>query len=281
MKNQNTLLAVSVDWQNLFDNLLDWVFHVGTKILIALLILVISFRIINALGRRILKKQERKHLDKTITKTLVYLGKLVLKCVVIVCLIAYLGIDTSGFTALIASLGVGVGLAVNGALSNLAGGALILITRPFRIDDFIEAQGHTGTVEDIHITHTKLRTPDNKVVYIPNGTLSSGNIINYSEKDIRRVDLTFSIAYSADFEKAKRTVLDVCLAHGKVLRDPEPFVRISEHGASSVQIVTRVWTLSADYWTVYFDLLESVKRVFDEQKIEIPFPQLDVHLKQN
>ena len=157
---------------------------------------------------------------------------------------------------------------------------MILITRPFRIDDYIEAQGYSGTVEEIHITNTKLRTPDNKVVYIPNGTLSSGSVVNYSEKDVRRLDFKFSIAYSSDFEKAKEILLGLCLAHGKVLQDPAPFVRVAEHGASSVNITTRVWVKSGDYWSVHFDMLEAVKKAFDEQSIQIPFHQLDVHLKQ-
>ncbi len=276
----NKMALLAIDWHGVLNTVVNWLTNVGVKIVIALLVLIISFRVINKIGRRIEKRQESKKLDKTLTCTLVYIGKLVLKCVIVVCLIGYLGIDTSGLTALIASVGVCVGLAVNGALSNLAGGAMLLITRPFRIDDYIEAQGYAGTVEEIHITNTKLRTPDNKVVYIPNGALSSGNIVNYSEKDTRRVDLTFSIAYSNDFEQAKKLVSDICEAHELVLKDPAPMVRVSEHGASSVNIVTRVWTKNADYWTVHFDLLESVKKAFDANGVEIPFNQLDVHVRQ-
>lgn len=274
----NTFL-LAVDWQTVLDTVFHWLTNTGVKIVIALLILFISFRVINKVGRKIEKRQEDKHLDKTLVRTLVYVGKIALKIVIAVCLVGYLGIDTSGFTALITSLGVCIGLAVNGALSNLAGGVMLLITRPFRIDDYIEAQGYSGTVEDIHITNTRLRTPDNKVVYIPNGTLSSGTVVNYSEKDLRRVDFKFSIAYDNDFELAKRLIADICNAHEKVLKEPAPFVRVSEHGASSIQIVTRVWVKNADYWDVNFDILEKVKKVFDENGIEIPFNQLDVHVK--
>lgn len=215
------------------------------------------------------------------TSTLMYVLRIVIKVLIVVCLVGYLGIDTSGLTALIASFGVCFGLAVNGAVSNIAGGVLILITRPFRIDDFIDAEGHSGTVEDIHITHTKIRTGDNKVIYIPNGTLSSGTVVNYSVKEVRRVDLTFSIAYNDDFEKAKAIIMDICQAHELILKDPAPFVRVSEHSASSINIVTRVWTKQADFWTVHFDLLESVKTAFDKNGIEIPFEQLDVHVKKD
>ena len=274
--NENVL---TLDLQAIIDTLVGWVTTTGVKLLVALLVLFISFRIINVIGRRFIKKGEEKHLDKTLTNTLVYAGKLVLKIIVVICMIGYLGIDTSGLTALITSLGVCVGLAVNGALANLAGGVMIIITRPFRLDDFIEACGYSGTVEDIHITMTKLRTPDNKVVYIPNGTLSTSSVINYSMKDTRRVDFTFSIGYSADFAKAKAILENICSSHELVLQDPAPTVRMSAHSASSIDIVTRVWVKSEDYWTVNFDILETVKREFDANGIEIPFNQLDVHVK--
>lgn len=273
--------TMNIDWQALLDTVVGWATSTGIKIVIALVVLIISFKIINVIARKIEKNGDKKKFDKTITKTLAYILKLGLKIVVLTCLIGYLGIDTSGLTALIASLGVCAGLAVNGALSNLAGGVLIILTRPFRVDDFIEAQGYSGTVEEIHITNTKLRTGDNKVVYIPNGSLSSGSIVNYSEKDTRRVDFTFSIGYADNYERAKEIILNICNAHELVLKDPAPMARVSEHGASSINIVARVWVNSADYWTVNFDILESVKSAFDEAGIEIPFNQLDVHVKNN
>ena len=270
-----------MDWNSLISNIVSWVTTTGVKIVIALIILLVSFRLITVLTRKLEKKLlSAKHKpDKTLTSTLMYVLKIVLKVIIVICLVGYLGIDTSSLTALVASLGVCFGLAVNGAVSNIAGGVLILITRPFRIDDYIEAAGFSGTVEDIHITHTRLRTPDNKVIYIPNGTLSSSSIVNYSIKDVRRVDLSFSIGYANDFSKAKQIITDICNSHELVLPDPAPFVRVSEHGASSINIVTRVWVKSADYWTVNFDLLETVKKAFDENGIEIPFNQLDVHVK--
>ncbi len=268
-----------MDWQALLNTLIQWATNTGVKIIIALVIMFISFKIINTVTKKIIKKAEKKHADKTIFQTLAYVLKIGLKIVVIICLIGYLGIDTSGLTALIASLGVGVGLAVNGALSNLAGGVLIILTRPFKIDDYIETLGYSGTVVDIHITNTKLLTPDNKVIYLPNGTLSNAEIVNYSEKDLRRVDFMFSIGYGDNFEKAKQIITDICVAHELVLKDPQPFVRVKEHGSSSINITARAWVKNVDYWTVYFDIMEDVKTAFDKEGIEIPFNQLDVNIK--
>ncbi len=269
-------------------SIVAWGANTGIKVIIALVVMFVSFKIINAIARKIEKSGDKKananskvHVkpDKTIMKTLAYALKLTLKIVVTVCLIGYLGIDTSGITALIASFGVCVGLAVNGALSNLAGGVLIILTRPFKVDDYIEAQGYAGTVVDIHITNTKIVTPDNKVIYIPNGPLSNGSVVNYSVKDTRRVDFSFSISYGNDHEKAKAILKEICESHELVLKDPAPFIRVGEHGASSINITTRVWVKSADYWTVHFDILEKVKTEFDKNGIEIPFDQLDVHIK--
>lgn len=271
---------LTVDWNAILDTVINRATSAGIRILVSVILLLITFRLINRLTRRGEKKMLDKGHDKTLVHTLIYALRLALKCLILVCIVGYLGIDTSGLTAIVTSLGVCVGLAVNGTLSNLAGGAMILITRPFRIDDYIEAQGYAGTVEDIHITNTRLRTPDNKVIYIPNGALSTGSVINYSEKDTRRVDFSFSIAYSADFDKARELILALCKGHELVLQDPAPFVRMSEHAASSINVVARVWAKSADYWTVHFDLLEAVKKSFDENGIEIPFSQLDVHVVQ-
>ena len=203
------------------------------------------------------------------------------KGLIIICLVGFVGIDTSGFTALIVSLGAGVGLALNGALSNLAGGILIILTRPIRVDDFIEAQGYSGTVEDIHVTNTKLRTPDNKVVFIPNGPLSSGTIVNYSVKDTRRVDFSFLIGYEDDFEQAKSFISEICGRHPLILKDPLPLIRMGSHQDSGIEIVARVWVKRDDYWSVNYDIIESVKTLFDERGISIPYRQLDIHLKKD
>lgn len=273
-----------MDWQQIWDTVQNWLANTGIKVLIALAILIVSFWIINFVTKKIAKRFDKKvegnkRIDKTIYRTISYVVKVGLKVIVVVCLIGYLGIDTSGITALIASLGVGVGLAVNGTLSNFAGGLMILITRPFKDDDYIDACGYSGTVEDIHICHTKLRTPDNKVVYLPNGKLSTAEIVNYSEKDLRRVDLTFSVSYADDFEKAKSVIKCVCDRDELILKDPAVQIRVASQSASSIDIVTKAWCKNEDYWTVNYNLVENVKTAFDENGISIPFNQLDVHVK--
>ncbi len=267
--------------EQFLNTVINWVTTAGLRLVIALVLLWISFKLINFFGKKIEKSHEKGKIDKTLARTLAYVFKIAAKVVVAVSLVGYVGIDTSGLAALVASFGVCIGLAVNGAVSNLAGGVLILLTRPFRVDDFIEAQGYSGTVEDIHITSTRLRTGDNKIVYIPNGPLSSGNIVNYSEKDTRRVDFTFSISYANDFEKAKKIIMDIFAAHELTLKDPAPMVRVTAHGASSIDLVARVWVNNGDYWTVNFDVIEAVKTAFDKEGIEIPYNQLDVHVKNN
>ena len=280
---ENEVVQTAPTWSERLSGVLDtvigWATNTGIKIIIALIIMLITFKIINVIGRKIEKAGTTGKLDKTLSKVFAYIFKLGLKIVIGICLVGYVGIDTSGLAALVTSLGVCVGLAVNGALSNLAGGVLIIITRPFKVDDYIEAQGVSGTVDEIRITATRIITPDNKVIYIPNGALSTGTIINYSEKDTRRVDHTFSIAYENDAVKAMELLKNIVDAHELVLKDPAPTIRMSGHGESSINIVVRVWTKSSDYWTVHFDLLETVKAEFDKAGISIPYNQLDVHIK--
>ena len=273
-----------MDLQQVWQTVQNWLTTTGIKVVISIVIMIVSFSIINWLSKKIAKRADKKvesnkKIDKTIYRTLSYVAKVGLKVLVVIALIGYVGIDTSAITALIASLGVGVGLAINGTLSNLAGGILILITRPFKDDDYIDACGYSGTVEDIRICHTKLRTTDNKVIYLPNGKLSTSEIVNYSEKDLRRVDLTFSISYSDDFEKAKKVIEEVWNQNGLILKDPAPSVRVSAQSASSIDLTAKVWCKNEDYWTVNFDMLEQVKTAFDQNGIQIPFNQLDVHIK--
>lgn len=272
-----------MDWQQIWETVLNWLTNTGIKILIAILLLCISFPVINWLGKKIAKRGEKlkykKHIDTTVYRTLSYIAKVGLKILVVISLIAYLGIDTSAVTALVASLGVGVGLAVNGTLSNLAGGILLLFTRPFKDGDYISANGFEGTVEDIFICNTKIRTVDNKVVYLPNGKLSTSEIVNFTENNTRRVDLTYSVAYSDDFDKAAEIVKKVASENPKVLSDPAPMARVTKHSASSIDLFCPVWCKTEDYWTVLFDMNEQVKKAFDENGITIPFNQMDVHVK--
>ena len=259
---------------NVLSTLLDKAIDISIRLIIAVVIVIVSFKVVNILARKIEKRGENGRFDKTIARTFAYVFNLGFKALIIISLVAFLGIDISGFAALIVSLGAGIGLALNGALSNLAGGILLILTRPFRVDDFIEAQGYSGTVEDVHITTTKIRTPDNKVVYIPNGPLSSDTIVNYSVKDIRRIDFVFPIGYREDFRRVKSIILSVLLLHTLIIDDPEPTVRVSEYTDSSVSLTARAWVKSEDFWNVRFDILENVKLAFDREEIEFPFNQL-------
>ena len=265
--------------EEFISGLTGWVCTTGVRIVIALVILVISFKVINSVSRKVEKRLLEKGNDKTLVQTLSYLARILLRIVVCTCLVGYLGIDTSGLAALIASLGVCAGLAVNGALSNLAGGVLLLVSRPFKVGDYIEAQGAAGTVENIKITCTKIVTVDNKVVYLPNGALSSGNIVNYSEKELRRVDLTFSVAGN-DPEKVRDLIAAVCGKDEKVCSDPAVSIRVSDYGAGNgVKVTMKAWTKTELYWDTYYDLLNGIQAEFEKNGIVIPFNQLDVHIK--
>lgn len=265
--------------EQFIQKVIDWATTAGIKIVIALILWFIFFKLINFLNKRITKKLLKKKTDKTLTKVVNYVIIVGLKILVVICLLGYVGIETTSISAVLASVGVGVGMALNGALSNFAGGLLIIVTRPFRVDDYIKALDEEGTVEDIHIIYTKLRTIDNRVIYLPNGSLSSASIVNYSEKEQRRLDMTFSVSYQADVNKAKGILNDICANHPLIIKDVKPFIRISNHNTSSIDICLKVWTKNEDYWDVYFDMLEEVKKRFDEENIEIPYNQLDVHIK--
>ena len=268
--------------QEFLNTIIGWATTTGVKVLIALAILLIAFRVINAVGKKLTKKlDDSGKLDKTLNKTLSNIAVVLLKVLVVVSLIGYLGIETSGISALIASLGVGVGLAVNGTLSNLAGGVLLLITKPFKIGDYISAQGSDGTVQDIRICNTKILTVDNKTVYLPNSSLSSGTIVNYSEQPLRRVDLDFSVGGN-DPVKVQQVLMDVCRQQQLVLDDPKPFARMTDFGAGNgVKITLRAWCRTENYWDTYFALLDDAQKAFEAENIVVPFNQLDVHIKNN
>ncbi len=250
-------------WYSILKSILTWITTAGVRIVIAIILLIISFRIIKKISKVVDRAADNAKYDKTLANVFAYVFKLASRVIVIVCLIGYVGIDTTGFTAVVASLGVGVGLALNGSLSNLAGGILIIVSRPFRVDDYIEALGQAGTVEDIHLTNTRIRTSDNKTVYLHNGALSAGTIVNYSEQQLRRVELKFTVDKEADAESAKKIILNVINAHSLVLKDKPIFVKISEVSDLGVTLLVRVWAKNEDYETVHYDIIENVKSVFD------------------
>lgn len=267
-----------MDWNTVWTNIVNWLTTNGVRLIIGLVVLFIVFKVINAVSKRIKKTMEKRKAEKTIISVVYAITRNGLKILALVCFVGYVGIDVSGISALIASCGVAIGLALQGALSNLAGGILIIILKPFRLDDYIEAQGQGGTVEEISLFYTHMVTPDNKVVMVPNGALLNGNIVNFSKKNTRRVDLAFTISYGEDFERAIAAIKSVCAENDMILKTPEPLVRVSAQKDSCVEIATKVWTNTENYWTIYFAMQEAVKKRFDLEKIAIPFPQLDVHL---
>lgn len=252
--------------------------NAGVKLIIGVLVIIIGFKLINKVSNKFLKFAELKSIDVTLVKFLKSFINISLKCLLLLVIIGgYWDIELTGFAAILASAGVAIGLALQGSLSNFAGGFIILFLRPFKVGDYIQAAGFEGTVEQIGVFYTNLATVDNKLVMIPNGTLSNGSLINYTAKETRRVDLVFSVGYDTEILKVRRVLKDIVDKHNLILSKPEPFIGLVEHNASSLDFAVRVWVKTEDYWTVYFDLLETVKNRFDEENIEIPYPQMDLH----
>ena len=273
-----------LSFSTFMKRLSNWVWNdgidMGVKFIIGALVIAIGFKIINNISKKFLKFAELKAVDVTIVKFLKSCINISLKCILLLIIIGgYWDVKLTGLAAILASAGVAVGLALQGSLSNFAGGFIILFLRPFKVGDYIQAAGFEGTVEQIGVFYTNLATIDNKLVMIPNGTLSNGSLINYSAKETRRVDLVFSVSYDSDLLKVRRVLKEIVDKHKLILQKPEPFIGLIHQNASSLDFTVRVWVKNSDYWTVYFDLLESVKNRFDEEHIDIPYPQMDLHLK--
>ena len=274
-------ITSSTYWENKLDEVLKWLTTNGIKMLIALIVLFIAFKIVNVISRRIKKRMVARECDPTFTIIITNIFRKGIKILLFVAYLAYIGIDTASIGAVIASCGVGIGLALQGSLSNLAGGIIIVIVRPFKLGDYIEAQGEGGTVEDIKIFYTYIVTPDNRTVMIPNGVLANGVIRNNSLKDRRRVDFKFQVSYNSDLKLVKDTLINLVSQDERVFTDPAPFAQISEYGNSSITFTVRVWAKTTDYWNLYFSIMEKVKEEFDRQHIQIPYNQLDVTIRGN
>ena len=249
------------------------------KIAIAIAIFYIGRKIAGIIKNIIRKAFNKADMDETLAKFLTDVIYGVMLVFIVLAALSQLGIDTTSFVAIFAAAGLAIGLAFQGALSNIGAGVMIIFFKPFKLGDFIEAGGTLGTVEEVNIFNTMFKTGDNKVVIVANSNIISGNITNFSAKDTRRVDLTFGIGYDDDLKLAKQTLMDIVSSDERVLQDPAPFVAVSELADSSVNFVVRAWVNSADYWGVHFDTLENVKVIFDEKGISIPYPQMDVHSK--
>ena len=276
-----TLNFKSMTLETIVKRIIDWTFTGGIKLIIGTLAIVIGFKIINKLSKRFINLAEKRNVDMTLIKFIKSFISYTLKILlVLIIACSYWKLELSGLAAIVASAGVAIGLALQGSLSNFAGGFIILLLRPFKVGDYIQTGQFEGTVEQIGVFYTSLTTIDNKVVLIPNGSLSNGSLVNYSAKDTRRVDLVFAVSYESDILKVRGILKDIVQQHRLVLDYPEPFVGLLEQADSSLNFAVRVWVNTPDYWTVYFDLLEEVKLRFDKEEISIPYPQIDLHLKQ-
>lgn len=264
--------------ERIIDFLFDLLASLGIKILVALVVLFVGSRLIKFVKKWIKTSPKFATVDVGARTFLSSFLGIALNIFLFISIAMILGIPTTSFITALASCGVAIGLALQGALSNLAGGIMLLVFKPFKVNDYIVTTTASGTVSSVSIMYTTLKTPDNKVITIPNGNLTNSVIENYSVSEERRVDFVFTTDYSCDIEKVKTILIDTVKKHEKVLLDPAPFARLSNHGESSLEYTVRVWCKAEDYWDVKFDLTEEVKKAFDENSISIPYPQMDIHI---
>ena len=265
------------DW--LPDLAKTYLVPLGLKILAAVVVFLLGRWIIKLIQRWMANGLMSRHGDATLHSFLSHLVSVLLYFLLIIAIIGILGINTSSLVALLASAGLAVGMSLGGTLQNFAGGVLIIMFRPFKVGDFISAQGMEGVVNEIQIFNTHLLTTDNKEVILPNGPLATGVMTNYSKQGTRRVDWVFSIAYGDDYDKAKTVLRRLIDENQSILKSPEPFIELGKLNSSSVDITVRVWVNSADYWPVFFSMNEKVYKAFAQEGLNIPFPQVDVHMK--
>ncbi|KKJ94945.1 MULTISPECIES: mechanosensitive ion channel family protein [Stutzerimonas stutzeri subgroup] len=274
-------MDLSVDYLvDLSESWLPVVLQYGAQVTLAILTLLFGWWLINTLTGKVASLLQRRHVDPTLHGFIGSLASIVLKVLLLVSVASMIGVETTSFIAVIGAAGLAIGLALQGSLANFAGGVLILLFRPIRVGEWIEAQGVAGTVHSIQIFHTVLKSADNKTIVVPNGSLSNGHITNYSREPRRRADVNVGIDYGADVKLARQILLEIAQDE-RVLRDPEPVVFVTGLGDSSVNLSLRVWVATGDFWPVTFGFTELVKERFDEAGIGIPFPQRVVHLVQS
>jgi len=250
----------------------------GLNVVGALAIFIIGRWLAGFVRKLLNMLMSKHHVDQTLNSFVCHLAYIALLAFVIIAALGRLGIQTASFVAVLAAAGLAIGLALQGSLANFAAGVLMIIFKPFKVGDYVEGGGTAGIVEEIQIFTTTLRTPDNKTIIIPNSKISSDNIVNYSAKPTRRVDMVFGVGYSDDIDKVKAVIADILAGDSRILKDPAPQIALSQLADSSINFVVRPWVKSDDHWPVYFDTNEAVKKRFDAEGISIPFPQRDVHL---
>lgn len=263
--------------KDLIDKGIDLGVEAGKSIVIAIIIYFVGKALISLVNRMLRGVMDSRKVDPAIQSFLGSLVNILLMILLAISVVSALGVNTTSFAALLASAGVAVGMALSGNLQNLAGGIVILLFRPFKVGDYIEAQGTGGTVSEIQIFHTILTTSDNKKIYLPNGALSSGNITNYSKEPLRRVDFTVAVEYGEDIDKVRKALKDILAKDARVLQEPAPVIVLGALADSSVNMTVRVWVKSEDYWNVFFETNETIYNEFNRLGINFPYPQLTIH----
>lgn len=264
--------------EKILNNFVDGAIDLSVKILIALIVFVIGLKIIKIIEKGFKKEHKYNKLDKTVKNFASSFLSIGLKILLFILILCILGVPLASMLTVVSSCAIAVGLALQGGLSNIAGGVMLLIFKPFKVGDYISVNSNDGTVKSITLFYTTITTPDNKTIQLPNGNLSNSDIINYTTSDKRRVDIDLSVAYKSDIEKVKKILNDEIDNHELILKDEDITVRLKDMGDSALIFTLKVWVRTDDYWTVMYDLKENIKLAFDKNKIEIPYPQMDVHL---
>jgi small conductance mechanosensitive channel len=270
----------SIDLETLIPQIQEWLAFYGLRIIAAIAIFVIGRWVAKGLRSTLKRVMTKNKVDQTLVSFVCSIIYTVLIVFVVIAALNQLGIQTTSLVAIMGAAGLAVGLALQGSLSNFAAGVLMIVFRPFKAGDYIEGGGVSGTVEEVQIFTTYLTTPDNKEIIVPNSKIMGDNIINYSAKETRRIELVVGVGYGDNLDQARAIIKQILEADTRILKNPEPMIVISELGDSSVNFSIRPWVKTADYWRTYFDLLETIKKSFDREGISIPFPQRDVHMYQ-
>lgn len=279
---QTVSKIINADYHKLADTLVEQALWIGLKVILAIIIYYVGRLITNWIIRIMTRSFERRNVEQSLRNFLTSMVKIIMTILVILAAIQTLGVNTSSFLAIFASAGLAIGMALSGTLQNFAGGVILLILRPYRVGDYITAQGQSGTVKAIGLFSTQLSTPDNRTIYVPNSAISTSIVDNYSHPTVRRVDWTVTISYGDDIDVARKAILDILAADKRVLKEPaEPLVALKELGNSAVILTVRAWTANDNYWELFWDINERMYKELPQNGIHFPYPQLDVHIKQN
>lgn len=270
-----------MSFEEISEKILGMIVEYGPRLAGAILALILGGWLIRVLVKGFGKMLTRSNVDESLKPFLVSLIRTLLRAMLFISVLGMVGIEMTSFVAILAAAGLAVGMALSGTLQNFAGGVMILLFKPFKVGDVLEAQGYIGSVKEIQIFNTILKTADNRIIIIPNGGLANGSMTNYSTEPTRRLEWTFGIGYGDPVEKAKELIFEIAGADDRILKDPEPFVAISELADSSVNLVVRAHVNSADYWAVHFDMMDKVYHAFLKHSINIPYPQMEVTLKKD